>query len=192
MADNRAWFRVAAFCLLLTEVAAVAAAQDVAGSFEQLRLRVRPGDAVTVTDTTGREMTGTIADVSSSSLGLIVGGRRTDVRERDVRTITRRQPDSRWNGTGWGLVIGAGGGALAAIPTVRGVANEYGHENSGGIWQVGVILGAGIGSGIGFVVDGLMVRRQTIYTQSSTSVMKVTFAPLLTSRHKGILMSLGF
>ncbi len=53
MADNRVWFRGAALCLLLTGVAAVADAQDVASSFKQLRSFLKPGDVVTVTDTTG-------------------------------------------------------------------------------------------------------------------------------------------
>jgi hypothetical protein len=155
--------RVTAFCLVFAAIAAVAGAQDPATSFEQLRARVGSGDRVTVTDTAGRDRTGTILALSASSIELIVNGSRATLRERDVRTITRSRRDSRWNGTLWGAAIGAGVGALLAIPTIRGHSKEYGAENSGGIWEMFALLGGGIGGGTGFVADTLVETQDAIY-----------------------------
>ena len=53
-------------------VAAPASAQDAARSFDQLRMVASLGETVTVTDVTGRATTGTLADLSSSSLALLI------------------------------------------------------------------------------------------------------------------------
>jgi hypothetical protein len=110
---------VLAVCIPTTE------AQEVAHSLDQLRQRVRVGDKVIVTDLQGRETQGSIAEISASSLGLIVGGARTDFSETDLGTVGRR--DSRWNGTLWGLVVGAALG----MSFEKGLANEYGRDDIG-------------------------------------------------------------
>ena len=86
----------AVFPLLLLGVS-VAESQGVGDFFAHLRSQVTVGDKVTVTDVMGREMQGTIAELSSSSLALIVGKTRTEFVVADVETVSRR--DSRWNGT---------------------------------------------------------------------------------------------
>ena len=61
------------------------------------------GDKVAVTDVMGREMQGTIAELSSS-LASVLGKTQAECFEADVETVSRR--DSRWNGTLWGLGVG--------------------------------------------------------------------------------------
>ena len=70
-------------CLLLTLGASTTEAQVTPSSFEQLRVLVGPGDTITVTDTMGEEVTGRIAELSSSSIGLLVEGVRRDLREEE-------------------------------------------------------------------------------------------------------------
>lgn len=72
-------------------------AQEIASSLDDLRALVKVGDDVIVSDLQGRETQGRIVGISPSSLGLIVGGVRTDFAADALDTVSRR--DSRWNGT---------------------------------------------------------------------------------------------
>ena len=176
---------VTTLCLLLTAAAPMAEAQGVASSFEQLRVLVRPGDTVSVTDTTGREITGTIADLSSSSVALLVAGSRRDLLESEVRTIRQRRPDSLANGALWGLAIGAGTAlSIMLIPIEDGV--------SYGVQVLPLAMFAGAGAGIGVGVDAMIAGRQVIYAKPAGSSPRVRVSPLLTREHKGLLVSLGF
>ena len=145
------------------------------------------GDKVTVTDVMGREMQGTIAELSSSSLALVVGATQTEIAEADVETISRR--DSRWNGTLWGL---GAGGVLGALLD-RGLVEEYGRDDiSAGSSASFIATAAGIGAGIGFAVDAMIKGRRVIYTRRRASTRDVTVSPEWNTRRKGILVSLGF
>ena len=65
---------VVALCVVFSGIASIAAAQEAATSFEQLRRSVKNGDAVTVTDPAGEPLKGQIVDLSASSLTLLVSG----------------------------------------------------------------------------------------------------------------------
>jgi hypothetical protein len=149
---------------------------------------VTVGDKVTVTDTMGREMQGTIAQLSSSSLALMVGRTQTEFSEADVETVSRR--DSRWNGTLWGLGVG---GALGAWVD-RGLVKEYGREDIAVGESVEFIAtAAGVGAGIGFVVDALIKGQRVIYSKSRTSASRnATVLALWVTRRRGIGVSLRF
>src|SRR5262245_33372220 len=82
---------------LLFLVAGECAAQQ-ASSFDVLQVLVKPGDNVYVTDLAGQTTKGRIADLSSSSLGLIVKGVRTDWKQADVLQIRQWRSDSLKNG----------------------------------------------------------------------------------------------
>jgi hypothetical protein len=152
--------------LLLLGVS-IAESQDVAGSLEQLRSRVKVGDEVTVTDMTGREMQGTIAELSSLSLALMVGKTRTEFAEADVETVSRR--DSRWNGTLWGLGVGA----VLGAGLDRSLVKYYGRDDISTGSSVGSIAtAAAIGAGIGFAVDAMIKGRRVIYSRPSTSTTR--------------------
>ena len=100
--------RVARGALLLVAVtASPAAAQELAGSFDQLRVLVKPGDTIRVTDDAGQEARGTIAALTSTSLELLVAGNRRNFLESDVRTIRHRCSDPLGNGAKWGFGIRA-------------------------------------------------------------------------------------
>ena len=114
------WGRSALLSVLFTALAQPAAAQGTAGSFEQLQVLVKPGDTVSVTDAAGRETTGKIAELSSSTLILLTADARREWTEDGVATIKQRRNDSLANGAIYGLAIGAG---LAAT-LVAAVAAE--------------------------------------------------------------------
>lgn len=84
-----------------------------AGSFEQRSVLVRPGERVTITETSGTQFSGTIASLSSSLLSVNVGGKLRDLQDRDIATIRQRRGDSLANGALWGLGVGATVGIVA-------------------------------------------------------------------------------
>jgi hypothetical protein len=83
---------------LIALTASPAAAQELAGSFDQLRVLLKPGDTIRVTDGAGQEARGTIAALTSTSPELLVGGNRRNFLESDVRTIRHRRSDPLGNG----------------------------------------------------------------------------------------------
>ena len=176
------WRGVAAVSLAAATVSAAEA--QVAGSFDQLQLLVGPEDRVTVTDSTGQELTGSIASLSPASLTLLVEGSPRVFDEADVGDIRQRRPDSLKNGAIHGLSIGAILGAVAL-----GVA--YQGEGTGTAIGMGALFYGGIGAGIGAGVDALIEGRRVIY-RSSGSARRLTVAPLLARGRRGVAVSLGF
>ncbi len=84
-----------------------AQAQTVARSFEELRVKLRPGATGYVTDTSGQERKAQILDLSPSSLALSMDGATRDLDENVVRRIKQRLPDPVWNGAVIGGAVGA-------------------------------------------------------------------------------------
>ncbi len=83
-------------------------AQELAGTFDQLRVLVKPGDTLTITDGGGERLRGKLSDLSDTSLVLEVSGARRLFQEAHVSTIEKRGPDSLTNGALIGLAIGGG------------------------------------------------------------------------------------
>jgi hypothetical protein len=145
------------------------------------------GDNVIVADVMGREVRGTITDISASSLVLVVGKDRIEFLEGDVETVSRR--DSRWNGTLWGLGAGA---VLGALLDQR-LVDEYGREDI----QVGesvafIVEASGIGAGVGFAVDPLITGRRVIYLRSPSTRGTASVSPMWGPSRRGILVSMRF
>jgi hypothetical protein len=147
--------------MLLHTCVVAAAAQEVAGSFDQLRVLVKPGDRITVTDDAGRQTTGRLAELSASSLALVVGDERRDLQATDISTILQRRPDSLANGTKWGFGIGAAFGFLAGL----GLANAYDEAHDSALMAVGALIYGGLGAGIGAGLDAMIAGNQVIYAR---------------------------
>jgi len=150
--------RLICFALLIT-LPAAASAQELAGSFEQLRVLVKPGDIVRVTDRAGEEVRGSITDLSSSSLALRVDGTRRTFLQNDVAAVYQRRNDSLANGAKWGFVAGAALGVLGGMA----IAREYeGASGSAYIPILGLVYGS-IGAGAGAGIDAMHRGEQVIF-----------------------------
>lgn len=177
--------RLLPLTVLLACAASPAGAQEIAGTFEQLRVLVKPGDRITVIDDAGRETTGSIADLSASSLVLLSGRDRHDFSASDIGTIRQRRSDSLANGAKWGLAVGAGLGLLAGLA----LASEAGDA---GAFVVGATLFyGGVGAGIGVGVDALISGNQVIYVRRSSPSARFTVTSPMTPRRLGIVVTLG-
>jgi hypothetical protein len=174
--------------LLIAAGVSRAQAQEPVHSFEQLSQRVAVGQAVTVTDAQGRQVYGTISELSASALALDVRGIRTQFLETDVERIGRR--DSRWNGTLWGL----GAAGVLGVWLDRGLVNEYGREDIGVGDSVAFIAGtAAVGAGIGFVVDALIKGQRILFSRSASSTRSHPVVMHVWLGHRaGIFASVAF
>ena len=168
--------------LLLIAAATPSASAQTANSFEQLVLLVESGDRVTVTDSAGREQSGSIVDLSPSALTLRTNGARHDFRAESVRTISWWRPDPLRQGALIGLAAGAITALALFVPH-----NDF--SGSGKAVFLGLFAGAGMGMGAG--VDALIPSRQVIYKSPGTA-RRVTVAPLVARDRRGLAVSIGF
>lgn len=103
-----------AICILAATAVLMPAmlfAQTTATTFAELRLLVKTGDTVIVTDVNGETSRGRVIDLSPSTL---VVRTRENKSFSESRVASIGRPDSAWNGA----LVGAGvGGALAILGT---------------------------------------------------------------------------
>jgi hypothetical protein len=175
----------AAFVVLA--LAGLAAAQEPVKSFDQLNTRLRVGDTIYVTDAQGFERSGKILDLSAASLTFDDGGPRT-VAGSEVRVVKERERDSLKNGALIGLAVGAGiGSTFAAL-----ICSGDGCDAGGVLLGVGLYgaIGAGIGTGIDAAIPG---RKRVVYRAAGAmSAPRVSLAPVVTPRRKGLALSISF
>lgn len=173
-------------------------AQTTAHSFEELRLKLKPGDTVYVTDDAGREKKAQILDLSSSSLMLSVDGTRHDLSENNVKRIRQRLPDPLWTGA----VIGA---AIAMAPMIIycSQASESGETCGDQLFSapgcdelclgLGLVPLGAVGAAAGMGIDALVRGRKTIYEgPGSTSPRALRAVPVFSPRVKGVRVSMRF
>ena len=127
---------------LVSPAVASAQTQAIATSFDQLRVLVRPGNTVTVTDSAGAETRGKVLSVSGASLELSVAGTPRSWAESQVRIVSQ-QRHSFGAGARHGFFIGAGvGGVLGGGSSGRVRRFGWGdcrlctHERRG-LWSHG-------------------------------------------------------
>jgi hypothetical protein len=172
--------------LILASVAATA--QEPVKSFDQLNTRLKVGDTIWVTDAQGREVKGKVQGLDAASLTLEA---RTPLSfaPSDVRVIQERRPDSVKNGA----LIGMGAGGAVAIVSMLTLDFEGCTFGC-----VAAVLGycGGIGAGVGALVDAMIPgKKQAVYRApgaAGASSARLSFAPVITPRHKGVAVSLSF
>ncbi len=164
----------------LSLAAPMAEAQEMSASLEELLQsgRLKPGDAVHVTDTLGLHMNGHIVDLSSSTLVIAAGRHSRTFTEDEVSTITLR--DSVSNGI-W-LGAAAGVGTFFGLCTQGRVAEcvVFLH-NAALIW-------AGIGAFVGWSIDYSI--RETVYRRPRSA--RLTVSPVVTHEGAGAGMTLSW
>ena len=169
-------------------VPALAAAQEPVRDFSQLNTRLKPGDTVWVTDSQGREIKGKITNLSSGSLALKAKGAPI-LSATDVSTIQLRDRDSLKNGTLIGLGVGAGLGLAGCISIA-------GEEDAGAWCAMGMLFYAGVGAGLGAVIDAMIPGKKLVVYRAAglagAPPARVSFAPVITPRAKGIAVSFAF
>jgi len=174
---------VAALCLLLMPTAAHA--QEIASSLDQLRVLVRPGDTLTVTDAAGEELPGNVVELSSTCLVMQARGQRHEFSGDDISRITQPRHADLATGARWGFGIGAGFGLLT-------IASVAGNCRGCGVFVIAnTVMFGGVGAGIGVAVAASIASPRLIYAKPGAPV-KVAVAPLVSRARQGVLLSLRF
>jgi len=174
--------RVAFVWLMLSAAAASAQAQEVASSIEQLRVLVRPGSDVRVTDSSGNEMKGTVQGFDGSALRLRVKGVQRALDESEIRTVWERRDDSLRNGARNGFIAGAAFGALAAIE----LAHESDPEWAAIFVPIAVAFYGGIGAGIGVGIDAMIRSEEIIFDSEWRRANAAPIAPIIERGRAGV------
>lgn len=128
-------------------LAAEHAGAGVVRSFSELKAKVRQGDVLHVLDTSGKEWTGPLVEVTDQSIVLTVQGARRSIDRATVRRV-EKDGDSVRNGAVTGAAVGSGIGLISGCR--EGIA-------------VCVVGGALIYGGIGILVDFFKKGRTRLY-----------------------------
>ena len=178
-----------AMTLTLVLAPAAAPAQEPVMSFDQLNTRLKIGDTVYVTDAQGRAIKGKIRGFGTSGMTLDRDGPET-IQADAVRLITERKPGPIGRGALYGLIAGAAGGAILGASASGGPGGECNRNCSPILAGVFGGLGAGVGAIIGAVIPGqtLVVYRAPGAPLST----RVSLAPVITPRTKGVAVSFAF
>jgi hypothetical protein len=178
---------LAAGILAGVSIPASALAQSVAHSFTELASVVSVGQTITVTDATGAETKGRVTQFSPTSLTLAFDSATREFAESEVRLIQQRHKDSLLNGA----LIGAG--ITVAVPLVYfALICSDDSEDCGGEAAVAIAGYAGLGLGIGTLIDLAVTGKETIYVPGQAPKPSVSIAPLVTRDRKGVQVALRF
>lgn len=148
---------VTALAAISVLTATVASGQTVATNFEELRLKVKPGDTVLLT-VDGAEQKVRILDLTSSSLAISLDGGRRELRERDVIRIRQRRPDALKNGALIGFLVGAAGSTAGAVTMASPTGSCKGR-----CVTANVLFGGGLGVVAGLGIDAVIQGWKVIY-----------------------------
>ena len=169
--------------LVLSSVGSFESVAQQATSFAQLQAIIT-GDTVSVTDVVGNLNKGKIAQLSGSSLRLLVKGAIKDFQEREVSEI--RRSDKLTNGAVIGTLGGLAVGVLGAINLCRD--SEGACSGAAGVIPFTTLCGTGIGVG----VDALIKRQMIVYRPGNSAPPRITLTPLVSAQRQGLTLSFAF
>jgi hypothetical protein len=168
----------------------LARAQSPARSVEELQTRLRIGEKVRVIDSIGKKTEGKFDGTSGSSLRLIVDDTRQEFLEARIREVTKRRPESRWDG----VLIGLGIGLIVGTVNITSLCNNASEREdcfSVG-WAIVLPLYAGGGAGSGALVDFAIKKHDTVFAPAGASSYRLGLSPIFGSQRKGITLSFAF
>jgi hypothetical protein len=166
--------------VLAAHIPEVAQAQSTA-AFSELAGRLKAGDTVYVTVGEG-ETRGRVAQISPTSLDLMIDGRQTAF---DIASVQRVERERR--STGWGALIGLGaGGALSAI--CWNSVHHCGIRTP----ATDLVIGLAVAPTAGAAVGAFIKRRQTVFESRRKSSPQVTVAPVVEPARRGVRVSVVY
>jgi hypothetical protein len=181
----RVFLATAAMCVVLC---GGAAAQEPASDLNQLRVLVRVGDSLVVTDTAGQRAQGRVVQLDASTLVLDQGNqaqRRFDG-PSTIAVIEKRGGDSLKNGALLGLIIGGGVGIWGGIAEGNWNQENPGYSVAGPArlaLTYGLVIG-GLGAAIGTGIDAMIRGRHVIFSKTTVSL-----SPRFDHHQKGLVLT---
>lgn len=173
--------------LLLCNGATRVEAQEVASSFDQLAVLVKPSDTITVVDLTGGETKGRIGKLSRDALTLVTSAGPRQFGEVDVATIRQRRGDSLKNGA----IIGAVAGTAYFVTVAALLRDSDGGDVIVPTAIAGGVISAAMGAAAGVGIDALITRKRVIYQRASGGGT-VSISPLFGHERRGAAVTVKF
>jgi len=178
--------KIFAAAALGVAIAVPVGAQELASTFDQLRVLVKAGDVLTITDASGRQTSGTLTGLTSSTLAIDATDGPRSLSESDVSTVRQHRHGDPAKGAKIGFGVGAGFGVLGAMAV--GVSCR---DCAGLALSIVGVYGA-LGAGVGVGVSAMTTHQQVIFSRAPAATRRVTVAPVVTRERRGMLMSVGF
>jgi hypothetical protein len=173
----------------LFAVAVPAGAQELASSMNQLRVLVRPGDDVEVTDLGGRRTKAKVESISNAGLELWVQGALKAVPEDQVATIRARRPPDVAKGARNGFIAGA---LFGILPGAALAAHSHSSDALTLVAFTSLVYG-GLGAGVGAGISAMIPQERLVYdAHARPAGSSVRAAPIVSGDRKGVVVSLGF
>ena len=180
-------------CLLCT--AGTAAAQNAqeaqpATSLETLRsaVKLKAGERIEITDTTGKKTTVRFAGITGSRLTVKNGKITLELKEAEIAQIRHRKPEGWWDG----MLLGLAGGAAGGFATTSSIC-EHDPECAANAGALIVPLFAGGGAAVGAVIDSLHHKDETVFDRSSSSALRRLYvSPDVGKDRKGVRVAFRF
>jgi hypothetical protein len=173
--------RVLAMTVMVAVLGGHANAQELASDLSQLR--VKPGDVLTVTDTSGERVQGRLTRFDNAEL--VIELQNKQQRQFDAHTVSIiEKRDSKKNGALIGFAIGGILGGLTGAGLME--SPDESVNNAAGAVVGGLMLG-GIGAAIGTGIDAANKGQRVIYTKSKITV---SVAPVMGRDRKGVVFTL--
>ena len=165
-------------------------------TFDQLGTLVRVGDTVRITDKEGRVAKGKVTTLQPDAISIDRDGG-TTFAARDVGLIEWQKRISLKTGALFGLAVGGG---IGAIDCGDRYANpeDYPGSQPGSACATSLAIGAGVGALVGtglarFIPgSGRFVYGAPAHGDRTAASPRLSIAPLITPRTKGVAVSFAF
>jgi hypothetical protein len=157
-----------------------------ARSFEQLQMLVRQEDRITIIEPNGQTTTGSIVQLTDSSLRIIAGGSPREFLEQNVLQIRARRADSLNDGAKYGGVVG---GVLGVVAAVTWVLADSGGCVGCAVASLPIYTALGIGTGV--AIDAMLTRESTIFS-ADRAASAFILRPELSASRAGFSLRFSF
>jgi len=174
-------FLVGLLASLFVLAPSIAFPQAPARNLDELRLKVRVGDTIYLTDQSGRERSGRIVDLTPTLLTASFDGVPREFQESGILKIRKRQADSLWAGALIGGAIGVGFGIAVAS-----FSEDCSHSTGSSACAGPVLAMTGMSAAIGIGIDALIQGKKVIY---ETRRVSLRASPLVAPRAVGVQLS---
>ena len=161
-----------------------------AGSLSELQQAIKPGQKIVVTDTSGRELRGTLAQISADRIALALPGGQVEIGESQMAQV-QRVGDPLWNGA----LIGAGAGfGMGLLSMARCNAGLVCGAAAGPV----ILVESAVGAGLGVAIDAMHSGRKLVYLNrdaagtSWRSRPALTVSPVFGKSRQGVMVALRF
>lgn len=153
------------------------AAPVIAGTFDELKFVVAPGEKVRMVLSDGRRVTGSVTTLSPDTLAMRINGKTRLFRPEDIDSVRQRRADSVKGGAIAGFAVGAG----------LSVASGCGRCHIGFALAYG-----GIGAAVGAGIDALIKKEVVVFRGKNAKSPRVFVEPQLSPSHKAVQLRVTF